>query len=172
MPTPELGRPQNAENRLKKEIRTYDFLDKLEIEYSRVDHEVTDTMEACAEIDLILGAPTCKNLFLTNRQRTMFYLLLIPSDKPFKTKDLSAQIGSARLSFAGGEDMERMLDITPGSLSVMGLINDIDRDVNLLIDEELLNNEYIGFHPCINTTTLKVKTKDLLEKLYRQQVIL
>ena len=165
MPTLELGRPQNAENRLKKEIRTYDFLDKLGIEYSRVDHEVTDTMEACAEIDLILGAPTCKNLFLTNRQRTMFYLLLIPSDKPFKTKDLSAQIGSARLSFAGGEDMERMLDITPGSLSVMGLINDIDRDVNLLIDEELLNNEYIGFHPCINTTTLKVKTKDLLEKI-------
>lgn len=165
MPILELGRPQNIENRLKKEIRTYDFLDKLGIEYSRVDHEVTDTMEACAEIDLILGAPTCKNLFLTNRQKTAFYLLLIPADKPFKTKDLSAQIGSARLSFAGGEDMERMLDITPGSLSVMGLMNDLEGDVNLLIDEDLLNNEYIGFHPCINTTTLKVKTKDLLEKI-------
>lgn len=165
MPALEYGRPKNIENRLAKEIRTYEFLDKLGIEYSRVDHEVTDTMEACAEIDLILGAPTCKNLFLTNRQRTSFYLLLISADKPFKTKDISAQIGSARLSFAGGEDMERMLDITPGSLSVMGLINDIYRDVRLLFDEDLLKNEYIGFHPCINTTTIKVKTRDLIDKI-------
>ncbi len=159
------GRPENFNDRLDKEKRCYEFLDKLGIEYYRVDHEVTDTMELCAEIDLILGAPTCKNLFLTNRQRTSFYLLMIPADKPFKTKDISAQIGSARLSFAGGEDMERMLDITPGSLSVMGLINDVDRDVTLLFDEDLLKNEYIGFHPCVNTTTLKVKTKDLLEKI-------
>ena len=158
-------RPTDAENRLPKEMRVYDFLDSLGIEYARVDHEVTATMEACEEIDKILGAPTCKNLFLTNRQGTAFYLLLMPGDKPFKTKDLSAEIGSARLSFGSGERMEELLDITPGSLSVLGLMNDKAGEVSLLIDSELLDNEYIGCHPCINTATLKFKTSDMLEKI-------
>lgn len=161
----EFGRPQDADSRLAKEIRVYDFLDSLGIEYYRVDHESTMTMVACEEIDKTLGAPTCKNLFLTNRQGTVFYLLLIPGDKPFKTKDLSAQIGSSRLSFGSGEMMEELFDITPGSLSVLGLMNDIDKEVNLLIDEELREDEYIGCHPCINTTTLKIKMADMLERI-------
>lgn len=165
MPELEWGRPADIEGRLKKEIRCYDLLDSLEIEYGRVDHEVTDTMEACEEIDEILGAPTCKNLFLCNRQCTAFYILLIPGDKVFKTKDISAQIGSSRLSFGSGEYMEKFLDITPGSLSILGLMNDFDKDVTLLIDEDVMKNEYIGCHPCINTTTLKFKVSELKEKL-------
>ena len=165
MLTLEHGRPADADARLDKEKRTYDFLDFLGIEYERVDHGVTDTMEACEEIDKILGAPTCKNLFLCNRQQTAFYILLIPADKPFKTKDLSAQIGSSRLSFGSGEYMEKFLDITPGSLSILGLMNDRDRDVTLLIDEDVLTTEYFGCHPCINTTTLRIKISDLREKI-------
>lgn len=161
----EYGRPQDAEDRLPKEKRCYDFLDKLGVEYARVDHAVTDTMQACAEIDGILGAPTCKNLFLTNRQCTAFYILLIPADKIFKTKDLSAQIGSSRLSFGSGEYMERLLDITPGSLSILGLMNDLDRDVTLLIDEDVMASEFVGMHPCINTTTLRIKTAELRDKV-------
>ncbi len=157
----ECGRPTDVSGRLDKEIRSYDLLDGLGVEYHRVDHESTATMEACEEIDLILGAPTCKNLLLCNRQQTAFYLLMMPADKPFKTKDLSAKIGSSRLSFASGEHMERLLDITPGSLSVLGLMNDHDRDVTLIIDEEILASEYIGMHPCINTTTLRLKTAHL-----------
>ena len=122
-------------------------------------------MEACLEIDATLGAKTCKNLFLTNRQQTAFYLLLIPGDKPFKTKDISAQIGSSRLSFGSHELMEELLDITPGSLTVLGLMNDLDHDVTLLIDEDVLKNEFFGCHPCINTSTVKFKTSDLVEKL-------
>lgn len=163
--TLEKGRPASSDDRMKKEIRCYDFLDKLGVEYFRVDHESTMTMEACHEIDGILGAKTCKNLFLSNRQCTAFYLLLIPGDKPFKTKDLSAQIGSSRLSFASGENMERLLDITPGSCSVLGLMNDIDRDVTLLIDEDVLKEDNFGCHPCINTSTLRFSTSDLTEKI-------
>lgn len=161
----EKGRPLSAEGRLKKEIKSYDLLDSLGIEYERADHEAAMTMEACEEIDAALGVKICKNLFLTNRQQTAFYLLLIPADKPFKTKDLSAQIGSSRLSFGSHELMEELLDITPGSLTVLGLMNDLDRDVSLLVDEELLLSEYFGCHPCINTSSVKFRTADLTEKL-------
>ena len=161
------GRPKNVSDRLEKEIQVYDFLDKLGVSYQRVDHEAAMTMEACEEIDRTLGDDTsiCKNLFLCNRQETSFYLLLMPGNKPFKTKDLSAQIGSARLSFAKPEYMEKYLDITPGSLSVLGLMNDKDRMVRLLIDEDVLTGEYIGCHPCINTSSLRLRTKDLVEKI-------
>ena len=161
------GRPENTDNRLDKEIRVYDFLDKLGVQYQRIDHEAAMTMEACEEIDQALGDNTtiCKNLFLCNRQETDFYLLLMPGDKPFKTKDLSAQIQSARLSFAKPEYMEKYLDITPGSVSVLGLMNDSEKKVQLLIDEDVMKEPYFGCHPCINTSSLKFTTEDLMQKI-------
>ena len=161
------GRPENTDNRLDKEIRVYDFLDKLGIQYQRIDHEAAMTMEACEEIDRALGDNTtiCKNLFLCNRQETDFYLLLMPGDKPFKTKDLSAQIHSARLSFAKPEYMEKYLDITPGSVSVLGLMNYSEKKVQLLIDEDVMKEPYFGCHPCINTSSLKFTTEDLMQKI-------
>ena len=159
------GRPENIQGRLDKEIRVYDLLDSLGIEYVRTDHEQTDTMEACNEIDAILQVTICKNLFLCNRQKTNFYLLMMPGDKPFKTKELSSQINSARLSFASPEDMERLLDITPGSVSIMGLMNDKENAVQLLVDEDVLQGEYLGCHPCINTSSLKIKMQDVFDKI-------
>lgn len=157
------GRPDDFAQRLNKEQRCYEMLDRLGIEYSLVDHEHADTIEACHEIEAVLGAKICKNLFLTNRQQTEFYLLLMPGDKPFKTKLLSKQIGTARLSFASPEHMQELLDITPGSVSVLGLMNDGGR-VHLVIDSDLMKDEFIGCHPCINTSSLKIKTVDILEK--------
>ena len=159
------GRPQNTEGRLEKEIRTYDFLDSLGVEYQRVDHEAAMTIEACQEIDKTLEISICKNLFLCNRQETSFYLLMLPGDKKFKTKDISAQINSSRLSFGKPEYMEKFLDITPGSLSVLGLMNDKEQKVQLLIDEDVLKEPYIGCHPCINTSSLKIRTEDMMKKI-------
>ena len=159
------GRPKNENERLEKEIRTYDFLDKLGIAYERVDHEAAMTMEACEAIDNLLQATICKNFFLCNRQETDFYLLLMPGEKKFKTKDLSAQLGVARLSFANESYMQEFLDITPGSVSVLGLMNDVNKRVKLCIDEEVLQGTEIGFHPCINTSSLKIKTQDLINKI-------
>ena len=159
------GRPADFAARLPKEQRVYELLDRLEIEYTRVDHEPAMTMEACVAVDAALGTVMCKNLLLCNRQCTDFYLLLMPGDKPFKTSVLSKQIGSSRLSFAGGEYMEEFLDITPGSLSVLGLMNDSGNRVRLLIDNDLLAGESIGVHPCINTSSLGIRTADLMEKL-------
>ena len=159
------GRPSDFAARLPKEQRVYELLDRLEIEYTRVDHEPAMTMEACVAVDAALGTVMCKNLLLCNRQCTDFYLLLMPGDKPFKTSVLSKQIGSSRLSFAGGEYMEEFLDITPGSLSVLGLMNDSGSRVRLLIDSDLLAGESIGVHPCINTSSLGIRTADLMEKL-------
>ena len=159
------GRPADTAGRLEKEIRSYDLLDRLGVEYERIDHEPAMTMEDCKEVDQLLEAVICKNLFLCNRQKTAFYLLMIPDTKVFHTKDLSAQIGSARLSFAKPEYMEEFLDITPGSVSVMGLMNDKEHRVQLLIDEDVLDGEYIGCHPCINTSSIRFKVKDLIEKV-------
>ena len=159
------GRPMDTTGRLAKETRTYDLLDRLGIEYNRIDHDPAMTMEVCQEIDKTLQAVICKNLFLCNRQETAFYLLMIPDTKVFHTKDLSAQIHSARLSFAKPESMEKFLDITPGSVSVLGLMNDTENHVQLLIDEDVLNSEYVGCHPCINTSSLRLRTKDLVETI-------
>lgn len=156
------GRPENTEGRLEKEIRVYDLLDSLGIEYERVDHPHADTMEDCSEIDAILNADICKNLFLCNRQKTNFYLLMILGGKKFKTKELSKQLGVSRLSFGDAEYLEKYLDITPGSVSVLGLMNDTENHVRLLVDEDLLKGKYFGCHPCINTSSLKMKTSDVL----------
>lgn len=156
------GRPLDTSNRLEKEVRTYDLLDSLGIAYERVDHEEANTMEACAAIDKILApAVICKNLFLCNTQKTRFYLLMIKEDKKFKTKEISKQINSSRLSFAPAEYMEKFLDITPGSVSVLGLMNDKNNDVTLLVDEDVLKGEYFGCHPCINTSSLRLKVADV-----------
>ena len=156
------GRPANVEGRLEKEIRTYDLLDSLGIEYERVDHEEANTMEACLAIDEVLApAVICKNLFLCNAQKTKFYLLMIREDKKFLTKDISKQINSARLSFGPAEYMEQFLDITPGSVSILGLMNDKENNVTLLVDEDVLKAEYFGCHPCINTSSLRLKTADV-----------
>ena len=159
------GRPENTEGRLPKEIRVYDFLDSLGIDYQRIDHEEAMTMEVCAAIDEALEATICKNLLLCNRQGTAFYLLMLPGDKVFKTSVLSKQIGSSRLSFASAEAMEQYLDITPGSVSVLGLMNDKENHVQLLMDQDVVKGEYIGCHPCINTSSLKLKTSDLIQRI-------
>ena len=159
------GRPDDLARRLPKEQRVYELLDRLGIGYLRVDHEPAMTMDACIAVDEALQATMCKNLMLCNRQCTDFYLLLMPGGKPFRTSVLSKQIGSSRLSFADGSYMEEFLDITPGSLSVLGLMNDHDHRVRLLIDGEVLTGEYIGVHPCINTSSLRIRTCDLMEKL-------
>ena len=159
------GRPADTAGRLEKEIRTYDLLDRLGVEYERIDHEPAMTMEDCKEVDQLLEAVICKNLFLCNRQQTEFYLLMIPGEKPFKTKFLSAQIGSSRLSFAPPEAMERLLDITPGSVSVLGLMNDLENQVQLLIDEDVLRAPVFGCHPCINTSSLRLATADLTARI-------
>ena len=160
------GRPADCTGRLEKEVRTYDLLDKLGIQFWRTDHGwmKADTMEDCHVIDACLNATVCKNLFLCNRQKTSFYLLMMPGDKPFKTKELSHQLGIARLSFASPEDMEQYLDCTPGSSSIMGLANDTENKVQLLMDEDVKAGEYLGCHPCINTSSLKLRTADVLEK--------
>ena len=159
------GRPEDCSGRLPKEIRAYDLLDSLQIDYQRIDHPATMTMEACAAVDKVLDATICKNLLLCNRQCTDFYLLLLPGDKPFKTSVLSKLIGSSRLSFASAEDMEELLDITPGSVSVLGLMNDHEHRVELLMDADVVKGEYFGCHPCINTSSLRLRTVDLTEKV-------
>lgn len=158
------GRPTDCSGRLDREVRVYDLLDELGIEYERTDHEEANTMEKCNEIDKILDTIICKNLFLCNRQQTEFYLLMMPGDKPFKTKYITKQLGCSRLSFAPSEKMLEYLDIKPGAVSIMGLMNDKNNKIQLVIDKPVVESETLGCHPCVCTSSLKFKTKDIVEK--------
>ena len=158
------GRPADCAGRLPKEVRCYDFLDRLGIAYQRIDHAPADNMEACEEIDRALDAVICKNLLLCNRQKTAFYLLMLPGDKHFKTSVLSKEIGSSRLSFATAEDLEQLLGVQPGSASVLGLLNDTEHRVTLVLDRAVAESRWFGCHPCRNTSSLRLRTEDVLEK--------
>ena len=159
------GRPADAAGREEKEIAVYDFLDKLGLPYARVDHAPAMTMAVCEEIDRVLEATICKNLFLTNRQGTAFYLLMMPGDKPFRTKHLSAALGTARLSFGTPEKMEALLHTAPGSASVLGLMHDTAHTVRLVVDREVLAGGFVGCHPLVNTSSLRLSTADLMNKI-------
>jgi len=161
------GSPQDLTGRSEREKRAYAFLDKLGVDFDRTDHpeQPATSMEVCAEVDAILGVHICKNLFLCNRQKTSFYLLIMPGDKPFKTKELSGQMGVSRLSFGDESFMEQFLDLHPGSVSVLGLMNDRDKRVQLVIDEDVLKEELFGCHPCENTSSIRFATKDLTDKI-------
>ena len=157
------GRPQDK--RIDKEERVYDLLDQLNIDYQRIDHEEANTMKVCLEIEKTLKSTICKNLFLVNSNKSQYYLLMLKENKKFKTKVISKQINSSRLSFGSDEKMLEYLDITPGSVSLLGLMNDHDFKVQLLMDKDLLQDEYLGCHPCINTSSLRIKMKDVFEKI-------
>lgn len=154
----------SPEGRLPREMAVYELLERLDIPYERLDHEAVATIEACQGVDKLLDIRLCKNLFLCNAQRTKFYLLLMPGEKRFSTKEVCRQIQSARLSFAPAEYMERFLNISPGAVSVMGLMNDKEKQVQLLIDREVLESEYLGCHPCVNTASLKLKMADIISR--------
>ena len=149
----------------EQEAAAFDLLERLGIDYDRVSHDAAFNMELCAEVGRALDVSVCKNLFLCNRQKTAFYLLCMMPDKPFHTKDLSAQINSSRLSFAPEELLWELLHCTPGSATVLGLANDTEKRVQLLIDREVYDALCFSCHPCICTSTLRLKTADVLETL-------
>ena len=164
-PTLYTGRPVDCAGRDAVETACYDFLDGLGVSYQRADHDEAPSIEACAAVEQLLGAAICKNLFLCNRQKTRFYLLLMPGAKPFRTKDLSAQLGCSRLSFADAEHMQQYLCVTPGSVSVLGLLNDTEKHVRLVIDRDVLGPDWFSCHPCRNTSSLRIATADLTGKI-------
>ena len=163
-PTLYEGRPADPAGRLDREIACYDLLDSLGIPYQRVDHEHADTIPDCKAVEEVLGIKICKNLMLCNRQKTDFYLLLMDGDKPFHTKDLSKQIGSSRLSFAPPEAMEELLGVTPGSATILGLMNDREHKVRLILDSSVTCQTRFGCHPCINTSSLALSMEDVRQK--------
>ncbi|NCB41002.1 MAG: prolyl-tRNA synthetase associated domain-containing protein [Clostridia bacterium] len=154
----------SSEGRLTKELESFELLDQLEIPYAWLEHELKMTIADCADIDKLLEIEICKNLFLCTKAKDRFFLLMMPGTKKFVTKDVSRMIGTSRLEFAPEEYMERYMHLTPGSVSVMGLAYDKENKVQLLIDQEVLNQKYIGCHPCINTASLRMSTDDFINK--------
>lgn len=153
-----------TDERLEKENRVYDLLEELNIPFIRIDHDAMNTIDECQDVDKFLGVEICKNLFLCNSQKTKFYLLMMPGHKKFVTRDFCKQINSSRLSFAPPEYMETYLDLTPGSASILGLMNDHEHHVQLVMDQEVVDQPLIGCHPCINTSRLTLSTNDVLNK--------
>jgi len=159
------GRPKDNEGRLMKEVRVYDFLDSVHVDYFRTDHEPAVTDEERGRIGVVLGCKVCKSILLTNKQHSEYYLLTMPSNKSFKIKELSSLIHGSKLSVAEPEEVATLLDTMPDSASVLSLLNDKEMRVQLLMDEDATRGDYIGCHPCVNTTSLKIRTRDMMEKI-------
>lgn len=164
-PTIYSGRPASPEGRSPAELRCYDILDSLGISYLRADHEQAMTIADCENIETLLGGSICKNLFLCNRNKTAYYLLLLSGHKPFQTKELAAQLGCGRLSFGSPDAMLELLGLTPGSVSLLGLIHDTSHQVRLLLDQSVAREEYLYCHPCANTSTLRLRMEDVMRHL-------
>ena len=162
---PYRGKPKDLDKRQEKERKCYEFLEKIGIDYEVVDHEEALDMDKCLEIETVLGVKICKNIMLCNRQETRFFIFMMPGDKKYVTKDVSKKIGMSRLSFAKQEHLKDYLNVTPGSVSVLGLLNDIDNRVELVIDRDVIGQNHIRCHPCVNTSTLKIKTDDFLTRI-------
>ena len=164
-PTLYTGRPEREEGRLPKEVACYDLLDQLGMTYQRVDHDPADHITACEEVEKVLGKKICKNLVLCNRQKTDFYLLLMDGEKPFHTKDLSKQIGTSRLSLAPPELMEELLNVTPGSATILALMNDKDHRVKLVLDQSVAGDDTLSCHPCISTSSIILFMEEVRTRL-------
>lgn len=156
------GRPENDAMSINEKT-VYDFLDKSGVEYSTLTHPSAFTMEECRKVRDYIQAPVFKNLFLTNKQQTKFYLLVMPAGKAFKTKYLSAQIQGSRLSFASAQFMEHYLGVKPGAVSPLGLIFDRDREVTVLFDNELKCEDKFACHPCVNTASVVMRLSEMID---------
>lgn len=152
------------EERSSLEMKTYQILDKLNIKYERIDHEAVSSMEECVEVNKKLKVEIRKNIFLCNSKKTTFFLFVLPANKPFDTKKFCQKLGLSHVSFANEEYMEKYLGTKPGSATIMGLLCDEDDYVQVILDKEIIEEEYFGCNPGQNTSHIKIKTEDLLKK--------
>lgn len=144
----------------RREKLALDALNALGIKYAYFQHAPAKTMDDCKGLDDALGLPVhCKNLFLTNRQKTEFFLLLIGADKRFVTANISKQIGKSRLSFGDDELLLERLNLLPGAVGPLSLIFDTDNAVTLLVDEDLRSGR-MCFHPNVNTASVAMDSAD------------
>ena len=141
----------------------YARLDAMGVAYASMEHAPAHTIEDCLENDKKLGGVTAKNYFLTTKNQKNFYLCLVRPEARFRTSDISKQVNSSRLSFGTDEQMQRLLRVHPGSVSPMGLMFDAENQVHLLVDSGLREVEKIAFHPCDNTQTLVMDSKDFFD---------
>ena len=144
------------------ETTVYKELDRLGIKYERVDNDTVETMEECVEISEKLGAEIRKTIVVCNRQKTDFYLVILPAGKRFDSKLFAAMMHTARVSFASPEDMQRVIGLTPGEASVMGILNDPEGKVKVVIDKAVADAEWFACNPGANTSHLRFKTKQLI----------
>ncbi len=138
------------------------YLNSISVDYKIIEHSPAATIEECKKIEEILNDTICKNLLLRTTNGSAYYLLILRNDKQFITSRISKLLGSSRLSFASGEEMEILLNTLPGSLSILSLIFDKDKKMKLAIDKDVIENEFFCCHPCDNSATLKIKTTDIL----------
>jgi Ala-tRNA(Pro) deacylase len=145
----------------KNEQEVYDVLDKLDIPYRRYEHEAVYTIKELDNQDIDFHGEHCKNLFVRNRKGNVHYLIVVEGSKRVDLKKISEQIGSTPLSFASEERLYKHLELKPGSVTPMGLINDRDKKVIVVIDKDLMSLDSIGVHPNVNTATITLSYENL-----------
>lgn len=156
------GIPSEFENGIQENI--YLLLEKLGIDFTRVENEPAVSMEDCKNIDKAFGEETIKTIFLTNRQKTKFYLLSMPASKPFITKDFGSALEIPRVSFADGELLLEMLGTPHGAATPLSIIRDEENKILMVIDEDIMKKEKLVVTDSTLHGYICLKGKDLVEK--------
>ena len=155
--------PEKFKNELQEKV--YKTLGKLFIKFERVETDEAITMEDCIEIDKKLNMKMVKTLFVTNRQKTNFYLFITCGNKRFDSKRFSSELNISRVSFADSSLMEEILNTKVGATTIFSVLIDKENKINVIIDKDVLNEEYYGCSDGTTTGYMKVKTEDIINKL-------
>ena len=139
----------------------YEILKGLEINYQEYSHEAIFTVEESKHVDELIPGFHCKNLFLKDKKTNDYYLIIVGQDKKINLKELGLKLGIKRITFGLEDELMNCLNLTSGSVSPFGLINDLNKVTKVVIDSEIQNVESVNFHPNINTKTLNITPLEL-----------
>src|SRR3989344_166488 len=149
---------------MKEKIKNY--LKEHKIEYIVHEHQAVFTVEESKKIKTKIQGGICKNLFLKERKERKYYLVVLPGEKRLNIKELRDKIQAKDLTFASSEELKEILNLTPGSVSILGLINDKEHEAELIIDKEINEAKKLNFHPNINTESIELN-KENFHKLLK-----
>ncbi|MEM8499186.1 MAG: prolyl-tRNA synthetase associated domain-containing protein [Pseudomonadota bacterium] len=142
-------------------MKAIKFLDTHNIRYQRFDHEAVFTCDEANEVIPDLGGARTKNLFLRNKKGKRHFLLVICEDKAIDLTELSKQLDSSRFSFGSAAQLNEYLGVEPGSVSLLSVLNDPDKNVELIVDADVWSASAVLCHPLVNTSTLVLKMDQL-----------
>lgn len=144
----------------EREKIVYEMFDKLGIVYKKYEHKAVYTIEEAKELNIDMPGRHCKNIFICDRKKRSFFLIILPEDKKLDFRIIENKLSYKGLRFAPEEMLHKYLGVEAGSVTPFGLINDIGKKVEVIVDKDIITADYVSFHPNVNTSTVTIAVED------------